>query len=645
MGIIKKLDVFVLKKFLLIFAGAFFICLFVFMMQLTWKYIDTLIGKGLTLDILTEFFYQMALTLVPSSLPLAVLLTSLITFGNMGEQLELLAMKAAGVPLLRVMRPLFCFAALLVGAAFYFQNTISPNAQLQLQTMFLSLKQTSPAVEIPEGVFYNGVPNINLYVQHKNAETGMLYQVIIYKTDQGFDRAQVVLADSAKLEMASDKMHLTLEMWQGEQFENLQSQGMTTGLQTANVPYDRETFDYKKFIIDFDSNLTMMDADLMRGMASAKNMRKIETDVDSMNRRLDSVARDNYRVARVVTYASPSLARADSLRLLKATGAPKALPFDSVFARLSAEAKLQVQRRAQGMAETQLNELKWKAELADESETVIRRHWIEWHQKMTLSLACVIFFFIGAPLGAIIRKGGLGLPTVISVVIFIAYYLINTSGMKMAREGNIPIVVGMWASSVVLAIFGAFITYKSNNDSVVFNWDAYVAFLRRFFGLRTSRHIFRKEVILEDPRYDLLPERLTELQNLCRDYNERTKLILAPNYFKIFFRPMPDRRVGEIRRKMEEIVEELSNTKDTRILQQLNEFPIIYVHAHTTPFTRRRFNYAAGILFPFGIALWGRIWRFRLRLLRDLRQIVKCCDALRPMVERMAQTEQDFSKH
>ena len=174
MRIIKRLDLYLLKKFLLVFAGAFFICLFVFMMQFTWRYVDELIGKGLSVDILAQFFWYMGITLVPQALPLGLLLASLITFGNLGETFELLAMKAAGIPLFRIMRPLMLVALLMTGVSFYFQNFTSPQAQKSLRTLLISMKQQSPAVEIPEGVFYNGVPNINLFVQKKNAETGML---------------------------------------------------------------------------------------------------------------------------------------------------------------------------------------------------------------------------------------------------------------------------------------------------------------------------------------------------------------------------------------------------------------------------------------------------------------------------------------
>ncbi len=432
--VIKRLDLYVLKNFALVFAGSFFICLFVFMMQFTWRYVNELIGKGLSLDILAKFFGYMAVTLMPTSLPLAVLLASLIAFGNMGERLELLAMKAAGVPLIRIMRPILVVVCLLAVTSFYFQNSFSPQAQRQLRTLLISMKQTSPAVEIPEGVFYNGVPDVNLFVQKKNAETGMLYQLIIYKTDQGFDKAQIVLADSGKLEVTADRQFLKLQLWSGEQFENLQGQSFSA-LQTASVPYDRETFNYKQLLISFDSNFNLMDANALNGLASAKDMNQIVAAVDSVEAELDSVGRNYYNTARDMYFNVPQLAKKDSVRTMRQVESA-AVPFDTLEARLTPEQLSLVRRKAMNTARSFRSELEWKSLVTGDGDRFIRTHWIEWHQKMTLSLACLMFFFVGAPLGAIIRKGGLGMPTVISVVIFIFYYILNTSGMKLARDGS-----------------------------------------------------------------------------------------------------------------------------------------------------------------------------------------------------------------
>lgn len=471
MTLIKKIDLFILKKFLQLFAGSFFVCLLVFMMQFTWRYIDDLIGKGLTLDILGKFFWYMGLTLVPTALPLAILLASLITFSNMGEKLELLSMKAAGISILRVMRSLILFSTLMMGVSFYFQNVASPHAQIDLRTLLISMRQTSPAVEIPEGVFYSGVPNVNLYVQRKDTETGMLYQVIIYKTDRGFESAQIVLAGSARMEMSADKQHLTLEMWNGEQFENLQGSGNTEAL--GNVPYDRETFIYKRFIIDFDANFNQMDGDMLRGMASAKNEHEIDESIDSLTLVVDSISESLYRetmMEQLSLILAPSVAK---------TSPNGTTPKSSLDALISATPVQQL-TQARDFQKTSIgrmnSEYEWRADFIEGPTVQINRHKIEWHQKITLSLACLFFFFIGAPLGSAIGKGGLGMSSVVSVAIFILYYLVNTSGMKMGRQGDIDVWIGMWASTVIMAPCAVWLTYRAQHDKLNINitgiWNA-----------------------------------------------------------------------------------------------------------------------------------------------------------------------------
>lgn len=630
MKVLNKLDLYILKKFLLIFVGAFFICLFVFMMQFTWRYIDELIGKGLSLDILAHFFWYMGITMVPQALPLALLLASLITFGNLGESFELLAMKAAGIPLARIMRPIGFFALLMTGVSFYFQNSTSPDAQINLRTLLFSMKQQSPAVEIPEGTFYNGVPNINLFVQKKHAETGMLYQTIIYKTDQGFDRAQIVLADSARMEMTSDKMHLKLHLWNGEQFESLESSGGGELLRNnANEPYDHESFKYKQFIIDFDSNFNMMNKDMLSGMPSAKNMIQIEHSVDSLEHELDSIGRSYYADAAKYHYFRPELVSEDSLLLqkkLRTSGSNET--FDLIVEQTPKNAQNLAEQSARSSIQSVKSELEWKSTTTSEGDRYIRRHWIEWHQKITLSLACLLFFMVGAPLGAIIRKGGLGLPTVISVIIFIIWYIINTSCMKMARDGSLNLVFGMWVSTAIITPFSILIAYKANKDSVVFNLDAYVHFFTRLLGIRTKRHMACKEVIIEEPDLKVLPVMITALKAACQTYQDRMQLLRAPNYRKTFFHIQEDHAVRDIHHQMTDIIEELSNSKDSKIIAILCEFPVLYKSAHLSPFKSHNVNMAFGIFFPLGFILWFRIWRFRLHLYNDIRTIIHTCDKL-----------------
>ena len=628
---IKRLDTFVLGKFLQLFVGAFFICLFVFVMQFLWRYVDDLVGKGLTLDVLGQFFWHVSVYLIPTSLPLAVLLASLITFGNMGENLELLSMKAAGVPLVRVMRPILLVILPLSAFVFYFQNEISTNAQKQLRALLVSIKIAQPAVEIPEGVFYN-MRDFNLYVVKKNAQTGMLYNTIIYKMDQGFDRAQIVLADSAKIEMTADKMHMKLTLWSGEQFQNLKSEDVNV-FKSESVPYDRETFMYKQLLIDFDANFNQIEANELAFLPQAKNWAALANFIDSMNLQVDSAA-----LASSSDYAGRALpttkafTRKDSLATLRALSRVK-LNFDSLVAKVPKEKMERARSRTASTLQSFSTEMTWRNEAVEDQEYFVRKHEVEWHQRITLALACLLFFFVGAPLGAIIRKGGLGMPTIISVGIFILYYIINTSGMKMARDGSINMVVGMWMSTFILTPAGAYLTFMANRDSVVFNLDAYIAFLRRLLGFRTKRHLFRKEVIITPPDVTADLQLAQSIRQEAEDYRQTKRLWLAPNYFRLFFRTRPDQRMEQLSDRIEELVEDLANTRDMHVLDTLNRVPFIYAHAHTTPFSRQWINYVFGVLFPLGLIIWVRAWRFRLRLARDLRQTIKCMTTLEEQLD------------
>ena len=628
---IKRLDTFILGKFLQLFVGAFFICLFVFVMQFLWRYVDDLVGKGLTLDVLGQFFWHVSVYLVPTSLPLAVLLASLITFGNMGENLELLSMKAAGVPLVRVMRPILLLIIPLSAFVFYFQNEISTNAQKQLRALLVSIKIAQPAVEIPEGVFYN-MRDFNLYVVKKNAQTGMLYNTIIYKMDQGFDRAQIVLADSAKIEMTADKMHMKLTLWSGEQFQNLKTEDVNV-FKSESVPYDRETFMYKQLLIDFDANFNQIEANELAFLPQAKNWTALANFIDSMNLQIDSAAlASSSDYAGRVLPTTKAFTRKDSLATLRALSRVK-LNFDSLVAKIPKDKMERARNRTASTLQSFSTEMTWRNEAVEDQEYFVRKHEVEWHQRITLALACLLFFFVGAPLGAIIRKGGLGMPTIISVGIFILYYIINTSGMKMARDGSINMVVGMWMSTFILTPAGAYLTFMANRDSVVFNLDAYLAFLRRLLGFRTKRHLFRKEVIITPPDVTADLQLAQSIRQEAEDYRQTKRLWLAPNYFRLFFRTRPDQRMEQLSDRIEELVEDLANTRDMHVLDTLNRVPFIYAHAHTTPFSRQWINYVFGVLFPLGLIIWVRAWRFRLRLARDLRQTIKCMTKLEEQLD------------
>jgi lipopolysaccharide export system permease protein len=597
--------------------GTFFICLFIFMMQFLWRWVDDLVGKGLGIGVLAQFFFYSGLTLVPMSLPLAILLASLITFGNFGERFELLAMKAAGISLLRIMRPLIIFILIVCGVSFYFQNVISPKAQTKVWLLIISMKQKSPELDIPEGVFYDEINGYNLYVKHKDRKTGMLYDVLIYNFEKGFENAQIIKADSGKLEMTADKQHLYLHLYSGEQFENLRSQNMNQ----SNVPYRREAFVEKHAIIAFDSDFSMADEGTMSNQADTKGMQTLQANIDSMQVRTDSVGRAYYNDAMNGAYRPPERKPADSLKIVQANLAEYNL--DSLFNTATLSQKQKIISSAVNQAENVGSDWNFKSFNITSTDGSLRRHRIAWHKKFTISLSCLIFFFIGAPLGGIIRKGGLGMPVIVSVLFFIVYYIIDQTGYKMARDGYWIVWMGVWTSTAVLAPLGAFLTYKSNNDSVVLNADLYLNWMKSLIGIRSVRHLTSKEVIIHDPEYGHVADELRALSDICREQVESKRLKRLPNYVQLWMSETDDENIQLANYQLENIVEELSNTRSPYILNALNKYPVIPVSAHIRPFRNRWLNLACCVVLPVGLFFYLRIWIFRIRLYKDMERIMQ----------------------
>ncbi|WP_300933436.1 LptF/LptG family permease, partial [uncultured Duncaniella sp.] len=487
---IKRMDTFILQSFLPLFVMTFCICLFIVLMQFLWRYIDDLVGKGLGVDVISELFFYAALTMVPMALPLAILLASLMIFGNLGENFELTAMKASGISLLRTMAPLIVLMVLIAAGAFFFQNNVLPIAQTKMYTLLYSVRQKSPELEIPEGVFYDQIPGYNLFIEHKNRDTGVLYDMMIYDVSRGFENSSIILADSGKMSVTADKTHLFLELWSGESFENLKD--AATGMK--NVPYRRETFDVKEIMVTFDSNFNRMDEQGMRNQYVGKNMAELRATIDSVQQRVDSLGMEYSNSLRETPHMNimPYRISSDTTGTRIRTPNPsvkmaRAMDVDSVFRGSSSGVGINYLQTALAKSQRNKQEYEYRSlTMADDTRT-IRRHSIELMKKFTLSFACIIFFFIGAPLGAIIRKGGLGTPLVISVFLFIFYYIIDNMGYKLARDGKWPVWQGMWLSAAVLLPLGIFFTYKAVNDSAVFNKDAYLNFFRRFFGVSETR--------------------------------------------------------------------------------------------------------------------------------------------------------------
>lgn len=490
---------------------------------------------------------------------------------------------------------------------------------MKLAQLLISMKQKSPELEIPEGIFYDGIPNCNLYVQKKDLKTGKLYGIMIYRMTNSYEDAAIILADSGMLQSTAEKKHLVLSLYSGEWFENMQSSELAN---SAAVPYRRETFISKKIVLDFDNDFSLTDASSLSNNAKAKSLAKIEHDIDSINQSYDSIGRMYLADARIRYYHQPFMSKQDSLQAVKKAAATK-VNIDSLFEKMPTERRLSVVNYASSDVQQAMNDLDFKSMITNVGDRLIRDHKIEAINKFTLALSCLIFFFIGAPLGAIIRKGGLGFPVIISVLVFITFFILDNTGYRMSRSGIWAIWFGKGLATAVLGPLAVFVTYKATNDSTVFNIDMYKEFIFKLLGIRIKRHIFGKEVIINDPAYTEDAVKLKHINEDIKAYNKEHRLKKWPNFINVFFKYQPDHEIERISNELEAVIEDLSNTKNKYILHNINQYPVLSPKAHTRPFERKWLNILAALIVPLGTVLYLRMWSFRLRLYRDLKVVTQ----------------------
>lgn len=453
----------------------FMICIFILLMQFVWMHVKDLVGKGVEVTVLAEFFLYAVASVVPLALPLAILLASLMTFGNLGEKSELTAMKAAGISLFRIMRPLTISLLLICSGAFLFSNYVLPVSQVKLWALIFSLRQKSPELDIPQGEFYDGIDGYNIYVRHKNPSRGMLYDMMIYDYSEGFQNATVMVADSGRIYFTDDKKYLLLQLYSGESFENLDRKQKRATKSEKNIPYRRESFVQKQLLIDFDMEFNRYNEDVLSDQHVSKNVGQLMESIDSVQ--VLAHNRSAEQSASIVENRYFGRDRQPKRVLQEEMiGAPveKVYDIDTLLTQLTPEERYRAASAALDKAKSQRDQIDYNALMLNDYQRYIRRHEIELHRKFTLAFACLVFFFIGAPLGAITRKGGLGMPVVISVIMFIIYYIIDNTGYKMAREALWPCWAGMWLSSFLLLPIGIFLTYKAATDSALFNPDAWM---------------------------------------------------------------------------------------------------------------------------------------------------------------------------
>ncbi len=630
MRTIKRLDLFLLKTFLPLFIMTFGICLFIFLMQFLWQYIDEMVGKGIEMHVLAQLFFYAAMTYVPQVLPLAILFASLMTFGNLGEQLELLAMKASGISLMRIMRPLTIFLVFIAFTAFFFQDNIIPVSQVKFFTLLFSVKQKSPELEIPENIFYREISGKNIYVRKKDKERKLLKDVMIYDYSDGFNNASVIVADSGRLKTSTDNKYLILTLYNGESFGNFKGNNNRAREAKDAVPYKRELFDFMEMLIEFDGNFNMRSESMFQDRYVGKNIASLQHSIDSMTVRLDSIKESESKALFSQSYrktlahyekgntAGPQSGEEDTLAVV--------INFDSLYRAQEPTTKASMLAYSKRNIENMQMNYDVKSAMLRFDEKEIRRHHTEMHQKFTLSFACLIFFFIGAPLGAIIRKGGLGAPAVISVFLFVFYYIINNIGYKMARDAVWEPWQGMWLSSAVLLPLGIFLTYKAVNDSVLLNAETYIDMFKRLIGRREYRKIEKKDVIMEVPDYAEVETLLQELKVTCNNYLANNKRWL--HYFSFWKQGGIDHEAEPIAHKLEAIVEILKNSDQNLVLNKAMDFPIIKNYQLTFFSISPKMGIALAVFFPIGgIVYLIAVYRRKL-LHQDIRTTVKVCDEM-----------------
>lgn len=483
MPFMRKINTLILKSYGGPLLVTFFISLFILLMQFMWVYIDDLVGKGLEWYIIGELLFWASFTFVPLALPLAILLSSLMTFGNLGEHYELVAMKSAGISLRSIMKPLIILSIFISVFAFYFSNNVLPVANLKFKSLLYDIRKKKLAVNIKEGIFYNDMDDFVIRVGKKGKDGNHIYRVMIYNHTDGKGNTDVTVADSGLMESTPDGRYLLFTLYNGYNYQDKVGQKDSKKLNPFQRTYFREQ--QRKFdLSEFALNRT--NEDLFKNNYQMLNISQLDYFIDSIDvmlkdRRLNLAQSypKNYQV--YLNIDSNYVPGTDTSLILD----------PALFMKFPTDTLIRITSQALASARNIKKTLEYHTQSFKTNEELLTKHKIVWHRKFTLSFACLVLFFIGAPLGAIIRKGGLGLPTVISILFFIMYHIISMIGEKSALKGAMQVASGMWLSSVILLPLGFFLTMKATTDSPLMDMDVWNKAIKRlnparFFPMRQS---------------------------------------------------------------------------------------------------------------------------------------------------------------
>mgnify|MGYP006289622985 CR=1 FL=1 len=489
----KKLHLLVIKSFIGPLILTFFFVIFILLMQFLWKYIDDLIGKGLEFNVLSEFLLYTSASLVPMALPLAVLLASLMTFGNLAENLELLALKSSGISLVKIMAPVMIISGAISIGAFLFANYVMPVTNLKMRSLLYDIQQQRPELTIRPGVFDNTLEGYSIRIGDRNPRNSLLKDILIFDHTAKKGNVKVTVADSGYMKMSRDEKNLLLTLYNGKTYEELQRQKQQDR-HIKSYPHQRSAFRHQEMLIEMTGfGLNRSDERLFRNSYSMLNLSQLHHFEDSLVQDLDvvldkfentietSLVGKSKGVMITREYQRQRMQKEDTLTAPVPEDSLKVVPVhvDSAFAELNKLERRRAITMAINYARNNKSVTTSNVGTSDWKLARLRRYQIEIHRKFTLSLLCVIFFFIGAPLGAIIRKGGLGMPVIVSVLLFLIYYIISMTGEKFVRESIVSPFFGMWFSTFILIPVSAWLTYKAAHDSVIMNIETYFLWFGR----------------------------------------------------------------------------------------------------------------------------------------------------------------------
>lgn len=467
----KTIHKLVLKAYLGPMFMTFFIVIFVLMMNFVWRYIDELVGKGLDAGVIIELIMYATVNMIPMGLPLAILLATIMTMGNLGENFELLAMKSAGMSLPRIMQPLTIVVGLISIGSFFIVNNLVPYANKKMLSIIYDIRQQNQALEFQDGLFFNGIDDMSIRVEKQDPTTKLLRGVLIYDNRSSNGNMTTTIADSGYIRLTDDKKYLLVTLYNGETYEQTRNNQWYTKSTLRHHKFDRQDGKIPMSGFDFERS----DENLFSNNSQTKNINELQHAIDSLDTTVGNITTTAYTPLlreQIFVRDPDAVTPPDSIHIDR-SGMGEIYVIDSI-AKADVRTRSRIWNGARQSAKNSRNMFSFDESTSKEALNQLYRSKNEWHRKLALPVSIMIFFLVGAPLGAIIRKGGLGMPIVISVIFFVIYYIISISGEKLAKEGTWNSFFGMWISSLILAPIAVYLTYKATNDSALLDVDWYI---------------------------------------------------------------------------------------------------------------------------------------------------------------------------